>query len=243
MSQRSHRDTRQATTVCLCWFHPLVLADFRRVLSGNGLRVCERRLDPAAIRDHAMPRLPKASVYLLEGQPDGAWTVSAVAWLLGRRPGARLIVVAEGFDQKSAFGLLRLGVKGLLSFREAPAHLRRAVREVARDGFWVSRTLLSRFIDSAVRSLKPQNPHLLVGSARLSRREHEVCELLLANLSNREIASRLQVSERTAKFHVANLLGKYGLKRRADLVVLSYSRFLEASPHRGGGSPARPTAG
>jgi len=52
----------------------------------------------------------------------------------------------------------------------------------------------------------------------------------MENLSNREIASRLKVSERTAKFHVANLLAKYGLKRRSDLVVLSYT---QARGHNG----------
>jgi DNA-binding NarL/FixJ family response regulator len=45
----------------------------------------------------------------------------------------------------------------------------------------------------------------------------------MENLSNKEIAVRLNVSERTAKFHVSNLLGKHGVKRRADLILLSFS--------------------
>ncbi len=56
----------------------------------------------------------------------------------------------------------------------------------------------------------------------LSRREKEVADLLLENLSNKEIASRLHVSERTAKFHVSNLLAKYGVQRRADLILLFF---------------------
>jgi DNA-binding CsgD family transcriptional regulator len=49
-----------------------------------------------------------------------------------------------------------------------------------------------------------------------------VADLLLENLSNKEIASRLHVSERTAKFHVSNLLAKYGVQRRADLILLFF---------------------
>ncbi len=233
---------RAKSKVCLCWFHPLLLADFRRLLSGNGLSVSESRMDAGALREGGRSRFAKASVYVLEAPADSSLTEAAVAQLLVLRPGARVLVAAERFDQQSAFALLRLGVKGLLKFDEAPANLRRAVREVAREGFWVPRSLLSRFIDSTVRSLQPRNPQLLTAPAQLSRREQEVCGLLLENLSNREIATRLDVSERTAKFHVSNLLAKCGLKRRADLVVLSYEQLhLGNGLRRSGGRLARTT--
>lgn len=222
----------QPATVCLCWAHPLMLTNFRGLLSDDGLRVCELRLQPGMALDVNPLRTPRASVYVVEAHPDAALTETLVSRLLASRPGARLLAVAEGFDQRCAFSLLRLGVKGLLSFEEAPAHLGRAVQEILQDGIWVSRSLLSRFIDSTVRSLHPRNPRLLSRGEALSRREHQVCGLLMENLSNREIASRLHVSERTAKFHVSNLLAKYGLKRRADLVVLSYSQSHEPNGAR-----------
>ncbi|MDQ2970452.1 MAG: helix-turn-helix transcriptional regulator [Acidobacteriota bacterium] len=58
----------------------------------------------------------------------------------------------------------------------------------------------------------------------MSPREREVHELLMENLSNKEIAKRLHMSERTVKFHVSNLLGKHGVKRRADLILLAFSQ-------------------
>jgi DNA-binding NarL/FixJ family response regulator len=60
--------------------------------------------------------------------------------------------------------------------------------------------------------------------ALLSRRETEVLEALLDNLSNKEIAQRLHISERTVKFHVSNLLAKYGVTRRSDLIVQSLQK-------------------
>jgi DNA-binding NarL/FixJ family response regulator len=228
------RETRPRITVCLCWFHPLVPSEFRRLLSGNGLRLSERRVDPKTLGEGARLRLTRANVYILEAHSDLALTESLVTRLLEQHPGARILMVAERFDQRSAFSLLRLGVKGLLGFDQAPSSLRRAVKEISREGFWVQRSLLSRFIDSTVRSLQPWNPKLLTDQTHLSRRENEVCGLLLENLSNREIASRLHVSERTAKFHVSNLLAKCGLRRRADLVVLSYTRLQNGDdPRRG----------
>jgi len=50
-------------------------------------------------------------------------------------------------------------------------------------------------------------------------------DALLENLSNKEIAAKLNMSERTAKFHVSNLLAKYGVRRRADLILLTYTQL------------------
>jgi DNA-binding CsgD family transcriptional regulator len=61
-------------------------------------------------------------------------------------------------------------------------------------------------------------------SSDLSRREREVLDSLLENLANKEIASRLNISERTVKFHVSNLLNKFGVRRRADLILLCFQQ-------------------
>lgn len=51
----------------------------------------------------------------------------------------------------------------------------------------------------------------------LSKRESEVCELVRLQLSNKEIASRLNITEVTVKFHVSNAFSKMGLRRRREL--------------------------
>ncbi len=52
---------------------------------------------------------------------------------------------------------------------------------------------------------------------KISPREREVLDGVLQNLSNKEIASRLNVSERTVKFHVSSLLAKFGVTDRVAL--------------------------
>ena len=66
--------------------------------------------------------------------------------------------------------------------------------------------------------------------SELSRREQEVLSSLLENLANKEVAERLHISERTVKFHVSNLLAKFGVRRRADLILLCYQRRNVAAP-------------
>jgi len=60
----------------------------------------------------------------------------------------------------------------------------------------------------------------------LTGREAEVLEWMARGLSNREIGLRLGISEHTAKFHVASVLGKLGAHNRADAVRRGVRRGL-----------------
>jgi DNA-binding NarL/FixJ family response regulator len=94
---------------------------------------------------------------------------------------------------------------------------------VASGGFWVPRSLLSEFVDAIINNSRGRRVKI-ESAAELSRREQEVLDSLLENLANKEIASKLNISERTVKFHVSNLLSKFGVRRRADLILLCYQR-------------------
>lgn len=211
--------------MCAYSFHPFVLAELQRLLEKEGLPSKAHRLEPGQISDPTRLPVPAAGAYLVEANTRRHAAAAVVEEILARRPDARLIAVAEKFDEAVAFPLLRIGVKGLVCYSELAGTLGRAVREVAAGGFWVSRGLLSRFVDMALPAAR--RPRVISTAGHLSRREKEVHELLIENLSNKEIATRLHMSERTVKFHVSNLLTKHGVKRRADLILLS---FAEATP-------------
>ena len=68
----------------------------------------------------------------------------------------------------------------------------------------------------------------------LSNRESEVAELVTQGLSNKEVATRLFVTEKTVKFHLTNIYKKMNVKSRAQLIVwcLPNMTFVE----RGGDS-------
>src|SRR5438045_8710823 len=52
----------------------------------------------------------------------------------------------------------------------------------------------------------------------MTRREEEVLSGLMKSLANKEIASNLNLSERTVKFHVSSLLAKFQVRGRMELV-------------------------
>ncbi len=53
----------------------------------------------------------------------------------------------------------------------------------------------------------------------LTNREKEVFELLISNMSTKEIADKLKISEKTVRNHISNVMQKLGVKGRAGAVV------------------------
>jgi DNA-binding CsgD family transcriptional regulator len=72
----------------------------------------------------------------------------------------------------------------------------------------------------------------------LSRREKEVLEGVLENLANKEIASRLSISERTVKFHVSSLFVKFKVRSRIELMRKTPSLFGNVESQQPGSAVA-----
>ena len=216
---------KRGLKVCLLSQHPLVLEELRRSLANSGVQLTLQRLVPPATFDARQIKVPRAEVYVVDAHAPRPATEALVAAIQRRRSESHLLFVAAKFDKSSAFGLLHLGAKGLLSYPEARGQLPRALKAVAKGGIWVPRALLSSFVDSILHA-GPKGRRRSNWSARLSPRELQVLDLLLDNLSNKEIASRMKIAERTVKFHVSNVLMKFGVNRRSDLILLWYQQHL-----------------
>jgi len=211
-------------TVCLLSSHPLVLAELQQLLSVRAFRVQARRLESTFAPGLERLSLPRAQMFVIDAHAPRQATEVLVAGIRERYPKARQVVVADKFNEVNAFPFLRLGAKGLLTYAEARQQLLRALQVVGRGGFWVPRKLLSRFVDSILSLVRGHR--VVQGPADLTRREREVLDALLENLSNKEIGSRLHISERTVKFHVSSLLAKFGVRRRTDLILLCFQDRL-----------------
>lgn len=212
--------------------HPLILGDFERRLSRRGYEVLTKRLESMVAQAVARISLPEAPIYVVDACGPDSFNAALVRRIVARHPGSKVLVSAERFSESRAYPLLRLGVRGLLSYAEIPRRLTEAVQKVASGGLWVSRELLSGFLDAVLPDVSERGQ--LRSRSELSLREWEVFEALLQNRSNKQIAARLCISERTTKFHVANLLRKFGVRRREQLVL----QWLQS----GGGSVSGPMA-
>ena len=172
--------------------------------------------DTGAEADSARPGL------VVIDASDVIATLEFVRMMRLEQRAVHLLVLLPRLEEAVTYPLLRLGVRGLLTYELAPRELARAARQVDAGMYWVPRELLTHFVESILPELSGCKS--LDSAVDISRRQRDVLDLLLDNLSNKEIASKLFVSERTVKFHVSNLLDKFGVRRRADLIVLWMQR-------------------
>ncbi|MGB7730110.1 MAG: LuxR C-terminal-related transcriptional regulator [Candidatus Acidiferrum sp.] len=76
-------------------------------------------------------------------------------------------------------------------------------------------------------------------SVKLTRREKEVLDGILRSLANKEIASELNLSERTVKFHVSSLLSKFKVHSRMELMREASQRAMKPAPAAGNPAPTQ----
>lgn len=214
--------------VCLLSAHPLVLGELKATLAKSNAQTRAVELPAGWRGQEGAVSVPEADVYVLDGQSDRASAETLLGAVLKSHPQAAVVVMASEFSENTAFPLLRLGARGLIRFSDVGDQLPRAVEATAGGNYWVPRALLSRFVDSLVGRAGVASAERAIPEAGLSAREQQVLDGLLENLSNKEIGSRLNITERTVKFHVSHILAKFKVQRRADLIL----RFYQHSRRR-----------
>jgi DNA-binding NarL/FixJ family response regulator len=121
-----------------------------------------------------------------------------------------LVVLAA--DEDAAAEALAAGARGVLAREAGPGRIAAAVRAAVQG-------LVALDDEYVAALLRPPSPAASALVEPLTARELEVLQLLAGGLSNKEIGSRLAISESTAKFHVTSIAGKLGANGRTDAVV------------------------
>jgi DNA-binding NarL/FixJ family response regulator len=112
--------------------------------------------------------------------------------------------------------LFHWGIDGFVTFHKKwKTELPKAAIALLRGRLWVPSEVLLAFVKQMKTLLDTQ----LVAGQSLTAREGQVLQLLFRHLTNKEIAYQLNISERTAKFHVSNVLRKLGIENRRSLLV------------------------
>jgi DNA-binding NarL/FixJ family response regulator len=157
---------------------------------------------------------------------DGVAAARALA------PAHKVLMLTYSDEEEWVTGAIRAGARGyLVHGRFEPDELVRAIEDVARGA-----TVLSPAIAPVVFAALRRGPERLerdAGRFALTAREREAMNLVAEGLSNRAIAQRLVVTEKTVKNHLHAIYVKLGVTRRAEAIAL----WLGTAPRDRGPGP------
>ena len=168
----------------------------------------------AAVRDGLEALMASSpGLALSAGDPD---VLLAAASLDELAPGPPIVLLGDPVWNQRA---VRLGVRAMLPPDAPSAEIVAAVHAAASGLAAVDPRELEGWLGGAVAA--PQ-----VETGPLTPREMEVLGLMAEGAANKTIAWKLSISEHTAKFHVASILGKLNAGTRAEAVALGVKRGL-----------------
>jgi len=145
-------------------------------------------------------------------------SLSAILPALLPRQG-RTVVLADEPSDALTLEALSSGAAGCCNTHAAPEVLVQVATVVENGGLWVGQNLLQQLIGSTARILSRRNPEPAPDALpdTLSEREKQVAHLVAAGSSNKEIANRLNIAERTVKAHMTAIFDKTGARDRLQL--------------------------
>lgn len=151
---------------------------------------------------------------------DGIAATSRIK-ALGR--GIQVIALTSFTEDDKVFPAIQAGASSYLLKDVTPDALVEAIRAVHRGEARLHPEIMRKLMEQVVH----QPPvELADGASALTQREREVLQLVAQGQSNREIAEALVISEKTAKAHVSNILGKLGLEDRTQMAIYAIRNGL-----------------
>ncbi|WP_052891007.1 response regulator [Thermogemmatispora carboxidivorans] len=204
--------------------HPVVREGLRAVLETQpDLTVVAEAANGAETIAQAREMHP--DIVLLDLEMPVLDGVEAIRHLLELEPKPRVIVFTAFDNDERILHAVRAGASGYLLKGAPREEIFQAIRVTMGGGSLLQPVVASKLL----RQVSQQGSGPQAAShpyEPLTERELEVLHLLAQGLPNKEIAARLVISERTAKFHVSSIMNKLGATNRTEAVALAAQRGL-----------------
>ncbi len=192
--------------------HEIVRRGVRELLEVAGIDV----VGEGGTAEEALHRVPalQPDVAVLDVRlPDGDG-VHVCRDLRSKMPDLQCLMLTSYADDEALFDAIMAGAAGYVLKQIRGTELVEAVRKVAAGQSLLDPALTARVL-ARLRSPQADDERI----ASLTDQERRILDLLAEGLTNREIADRLYLAEKTVKNYVSNLLTKLGMQRRTEAAV------------------------
>jgi len=218
------------TTVLLADDHTLFREGLAALLSSQeGIEIVGEASSGEEALEKARELLP--DVVLMDIRMPGMGGLEATRRIKEEMPHTRVVVLTVSEEENDLFEAIKAGAEGYLLKTVKSRDLIEMLQGVFRGEAAISRVMARKLWEEfAEQTRKPEAPPLLP-RAEVTRREQEVLQLLSQGLTDKEIAARLSISQRTVKNHVHNILEKLQLHNRVQAAAYALREgLLKASP-------------
>ena len=172
----------------------------------------------AATAEEGLSRIPptQPDVAIVDMRlPDGNG-VEVCREVRSRDSRIQCLILTSFADDEALFDAIMAGAAGYLLKQIKGMDLLDAIRRVASG-----QSLLDPEITARVLERLRKGPEEVERLARLTDQERKILDLIAEGLTNRQIAERIFLAEKTVKNYVSNLLAKLGMERRTEAAVFA----------------------
>jgi len=180
----------------------------------------------AATQEEAVGRVHAIDpdVAVLDVRLEHGNGIEACREIRSLHPRTACLILTSFAEDEALFHAIMAGAAGYVLKQIRSSDLVDAVRRVAAGQSLLDPAVTARVLERIREG--PRQDELI---ARLSPQEHQVLELLAEGLTNRQIAGRLYLAEKTIKNYVTSVLSKLGMARRTEAAVYA-ARHLRSEP-------------
>jgi two-component system, NarL family, response regulator LiaR len=198
--------------------HDATRAGVRGALEEHGVTVCGQAADAPGVVEAVGHSRPDCC---LLGTNLPGETLTAVAQISRTNPQVTIIVLADDTNPRELLACIRTGAAGYLPTSMNPDRLGPTVMDACNGGAAIPR----RLVGSLVEAVRTGYSGLTVGlpadvSAKMTRRELEVLEMLHSGATTGTIAAMLSISPVTVRRHVSSIVAKLGVADRQAAVAV-----------------------
>jgi DNA-binding NarL/FixJ family response regulator len=172
----------------------------------------------------------KPDLVLMDVRMPGIGGIEATRRIKATHPETAIVMLTASEDEDDLFAAIQAGAQGYLAKNLEAEGLRRMLEVVRRGEAAITPATAARILAH----FQQQSRHPVDEPDRLTDRELEVLEQVTRGLRNKEIATRLGITQNTVKYHLGNILSKLHAESRAELTARAIREGLVSDPQSGG---------